>query len=456
MIITNAIKTDVRYNPHSPEPLRMGRALASHLNYCAIAPDGSPLETIAGKDHYDRVEVALRARCTPFFNHLRKLFIHDPKDMDTFLDYMAFKQQYPGSKIRWALVIAGDQGVGKDVAIDACWHTYGSNFINNVSPGDIMGNYNDFLACMLLRISEVADLSESNKWAFNERLKVIIAGHPDRMQINPKYGIKYWLTLYNGTVLTTNHLESGIYIPTGDRRYYVIKCASWRELGLNTEQKAAYFGDLFKWFTTPGPDGMTGYQCIAQYLYWARDVSAFNANICPAATQAKAEIEATSNENPSFFEDAMSTYTSILANDSNCYGTILNPALTTYDDEGRPLLINARILKQLISIDAQTTHNYQLLNLAPSKFSYLLKNAGYERLNNGAAIKWSVKFSDNNGPKVLKETFYYCPEPVFSGISPYKEMKAAEIRAALSRALASDLGAYMAKMTNAIQKLSPQ
>lgn len=397
-IITNT-PIKFNYDPYNPTQIKKGRALVAENGWCAIDENGSLRpDVLMGKKWWDARAEELEAACTPFFSHLQNLMHADPRDVDTFLDYMAFKQQYPGTKVRWALVVAGEQGVGKDMAIDACWQEYGSQHIANVSPADIMGGFNDFLKCQLLRVSEVADLGDSNKWMFNEKFKVVVAGHPDRMLINQKYGLKYWMKMYHGTVLTTNHLDVGLYIPQGDRRYYVIKCADWAEMGFGTnagpdaELVAKYFDALFSWLREVQPKyGANGYQLLGNYLFWCRDVSGFDFNVCPAPTAAKLETIEWNNENPDWFDDALMEYTNSLA----ALPDDLKMGLAAATDEGLPVLINVRKLRALVDDE----------KVAPRRLSVLLKGLGYQRARNpySAEGKWHLTVDG----KQRKESFWF-------------------------------------------------
>lgn len=438
-MITNDIITGFEYKPNNSEPIRQGRALLIANDFPALDNFGGiHNETKVGKQFYDAAAMYVYEKITPFINHLKRIFVNDQRDLDTFLDYMAFKMQFPGVKPRWALVITGEQGIGKDIAIDACWHTYGLQYINNISPADVMGSFNDFMKCLILRISEVADLDKTNKWNFNEKVKVIISGHPDRMQINPKYGFKYWLNLCNGTILTTNHLEDGLYIPEGDRRYYVIKCNTWRALNMTIPERAAYFGELFSWFTTPDENGITGYEYIGNYLFWCRDISNFNANICPTPTLAKTEIMQISCEIPEWMDSALTLYSNILSNAQAIEGNAFDNLLWLYDHQQRPIVVNVRKLKEIIlSTDDKN-------NTAPAKLAYSLKKAGYQRLDNLATFdkKWYAKTPSNTstGSRISKEVFYYLVEPSFTEndkhLACYTEN---DLRVVLSR----DLGSYL-------------
>lgn len=212
------------------------------------------------------------ARCAePFVQHVRRIF-NKPGDADQFLNYMAHRVQKPWEKPRFALLIAGGQGVGKDTAVEFCCPAIGVWNVANIDPSAFESSFNEFAASTLVRISEAANLHEMSKWAFNERTKVLIAGSPDVCEINPKYGQKYSVRMYCGVIITSNHLASGIYIPPDDRRYDVIEAATMAEMELSEESaRRAYFSDLWEWFLAGGASH------VAAYLH-ERDLSGFSAS----------------------------------------------------------------------------------------------------------------------------------------------------------------------------------
>lgn len=373
---------------------------------------------ISLEEHQKRAERAYKL-VQPFINHLKNIMNQDERDVDIFLDYMAYKLQYFSVKPRWAIVLAGGQGVGKDISIEACWQEYGLNAINNISPADCLSNYNDYLDCMLLRISEVADLQDLNKWQFNEKMKVVIAGHPDRVRVNKKYGMQYWMRLRNGTILTTNHLENGLFMPKDDRRYYVIKCANSADLGFdNFQYKTDYFEKLFNWFTTKdgvgtkNPAGYTGYRRIGIYLMWYRNVENFNVNICPRPSAAKLEVIKQSNSIPDWLDDIMDKYCDILNNDmkdsyKDEWNRELWDAITTTID-GKPMLVCVSVIKMLSSNPIENRN-----------IDFNLKKAEYERLNSPSASdsKWRMTI---NGKQ--RKLTIYCLEKRQEQVAKIQEL----------------------------------
>ncbi len=216
---------------------------------------------------------------SPFIEHVKRVF---PKsgDADQFLDYMAHRVQRPGEKPRFALLIAGDQGVGKDTAVEFCCPAIGHWNVGNIEPNDLDTAFNEYAASVLVRVSEAANLHDMNKWAFNERMKVLIAGTPDHVSINPKYGQKYSVRLHCGVIITTNHMISGIYIPADDRRYDVIEAATKAEMELDNDEKSKeYFGELWDWFNEDGKNH------VAAFLY-ERNISKFSASNGQRKTEA--------------------------------------------------------------------------------------------------------------------------------------------------------------------------
>lgn len=184
----------------------------------------------------------------PWVSHIYRL-MNKPEDAVQFLNYMAHRVQHPGRKPRFALLIAGEVGNGKDTAIDMVVPGIGEWNVANIAPAVVDGNFNEYAASTLVRINEAANLHELNKWTFNERSKVLIAGNPDTCEINPKYGAKYIVRMYCGVIITTNHLLASIFIPPDDRRYDVIACATLEEMGIQDERiRCDYFQKLWAWF----------------------------------------------------------------------------------------------------------------------------------------------------------------------------------------------------------------
>lgn len=209
----------------------------------------------------------------PFVDHVHKVF--DKKgagtsDADQFLNYMAHRVQRPADKPRFALLICGEEGCGKDTAIDFCVPAIGPWNMANITPQMMVDSFNEFLTKTIIRISETASQKDISKWAFYNSVKVVISGAPDYVVINPKYGQKFGTNMHCGVILTSNHLLEGVFIPHGCRRYDVIQAASFADMKLESKaDRKVYFDNLWAWFHAGGAEH------VAAYLH-NRDISKFS------------------------------------------------------------------------------------------------------------------------------------------------------------------------------------
>lgn len=243
----------------------------------------------------------------PFVEHVKKVFPKDG-DADQFLNYMAHRVQHPGEKPRFALLLAGDQGVGKDTAVEFCVPAIGSWNVANIEPSALETSFNEYASSTLVRISEAANLHDMTKWAFNEKTKVLIAGSPDEMTINPKYGQKYSVKMFCGVIITTNHLSNGIFIPEGDRRYDVIAAAGLAEMGLvEPEARLEYFSGLWDWFLEGGSAH------VAAYLH-GRELGKWSAANGQRKTEAHRTVVTIGKHTDYWLQDALDEIEAIIGN----------------------------------------------------------------------------------------------------------------------------------------------
>lgn len=333
---------------------------------------------MTGSAEWQQQAQQARQEAEPFIRHcIAMMNGGDPRNADVFLDYMAYKMQHPADKIRWALVMGGPQGCGKDLAIDACWKAAGLYHIRNISPADLSAPYNEYVNSQIVRISEVADLQSASRWMFNERTKVLIAGQPDTMVVNIKYGGKYACRMRNGVVMTTNHMGSSLHLERGERRYYAIECAMPVPGDATGSAAAEYFDRLYAWLNNGG------YAAVGRYLMYYRDTSAFAAGRCPAATAAKEAICDASASVPEWATDALfamaEAQRQMLAR-SYEYSTSaeMQQLCSCIEDEespafGRPLYVIPRLFKQYAAAAGAPSKYLD----SPIRIAGVLRNAGY-------------------------------------------------------------------------------
>ena len=124
-----------------------------------------------------------------------------------------------------ALVLVGDQGVGKDRIIDfMSWHVIGRQLVSRmVGVGDAVGSFNGHLrGKVLCTINEMASTREEFRSNF-DKLKPYITNKDIR--INQKGLDSYEVDNIASWILISNH-DDIMYLEKGDRRYTCLKASS--------------------------------------------------------------------------------------------------------------------------------------------------------------------------------------------------------------------------------------
>jgi len=197
-----------------------------------------------------------------------------PNDADHIINWLAHRVQHPGVKINRALVLGGQQGIGKDTLLEPVKHAIGPWNFQEVSPVQLLGRFNGFVKSVILRVSEARDLGDVDRYGFYEHLKVYTAAPPDVLRCDEKNVREYSVLNVCGVVITSNHKTDGIYLPADDRRHYV----AWSELTMDDFGRE-YWPGLWRWFEADG------YKNVAAYLA-ELDISGFDPKAPPPKTQA--------------------------------------------------------------------------------------------------------------------------------------------------------------------------
>ncbi len=239
------------------------------------------------------------SKATPWVELVKKIMPRQG-DAEQFIKYLAHRAQKPWEKPRFALLIGGEQGIGKDSVIEAATPAWGYCNEVNIDPNQLLSGFNEYAENVLIRVNENGDLKEGNRWQLYERAKVLIAGSPDQMELNPKYGKKYTIKMCCGVIFTTNHLDAGaIFIEKDDRRYDVIQCAKKSEIGFDDkEAKDAYFKKFWRWLKHEG-----GFAHVQAYLR-SVDLSDFEPEV-HRVTQAHTELAAAGSVADDWFLDIL-------------------------------------------------------------------------------------------------------------------------------------------------------
>jgi hypothetical protein len=197
-----------------------------------------------------------------------------PEDALHIITFAAQRVQCPDVKINHGLILGGAPGIGKDTILEPLKYGVGPWNFKEVSPQDVMGNYNDFMKCVVLRISEAHDLGEVNRYAFYDHMKTVLATPPDVMRINAKYVPQHYVLNVAGVIYTTNHRFDGLYLPADDRRSYV----AWSEIK-QADFTSGFWPNIWHWYRSGGLENVVAY--LSEF-----DISRFDPKAPPKKTAA--------------------------------------------------------------------------------------------------------------------------------------------------------------------------
>ena len=145
-----------------------------------------------------------------WLDHVRKVY---PNDHRHIVPYLAHRVQHPEEKINHGLVLGGAPGIGKDTILEPVKRAIGPWNFKEASPQQILGRFNGYLKAVILRVSEVRDLGEFNRYQFYEHMKAYLASPPDVLRLDEKHTPEYDAMNCVAIIFTTNHLTDGIYLP---------------------------------------------------------------------------------------------------------------------------------------------------------------------------------------------------------------------------------------------------
>ncbi|MCI0598595.1 MAG: DUF5906 domain-containing protein [Beijerinckiaceae bacterium] len=215
------------------------------------------------------------AEASQWLDHVRKVF---PDDADHIVKWLAHRVQHPEQKINHALILGGNQGVGKDTLLEPVKRAIGPwNFLE-VSPQQTLEPYNGFLKSVVLRVNEARDLGDIDRFKFYDHMKAYTAAPPDMLRVNEKYLKAHYVFNCTGVIITSNHKTDGIFLPADDRRHFV----AWSDL-VKEDFEAEYWNNLWSWYEHGGFTSVAAFLCNL-------DISGFDPKAPPPKTQAFWEI----------------------------------------------------------------------------------------------------------------------------------------------------------------------
>jgi hypothetical protein len=211
------------------------------------------------------------AEARPWLDHADRVF---PGDAEHIVKWLAHRVQHPEQKINYALILGGNQGVGKDTLLEPVKRAIGAwNFLE-VSPQQTLEPYNGFLKSVVLRVNEARDLGDVDRFKFYDHMKAYTAAPPDVLRVNEKYLKAHYVFNCTGVIITSNHKADGISLPADDRRHFV----AWSDL-TKEDFDEGYWNTLWSWYEHGG------FASVAAYLA-KLDISGFDPKAPPPKTPA--------------------------------------------------------------------------------------------------------------------------------------------------------------------------
>jgi hypothetical protein len=142
------------------------------------------------------------SKAEPWLELAHKVY---PDDAERLITYLAHRVQRPGEKINFGVVMGGVPGIGKDTIIEPAKRAVGAWNCKEVSPQQIMGRFNGYLKSVIMRVSEVRDLGEFNRYQFYEHMKPYLAAPPDVLRVDEKNTPEHDVMNCTFGIFTTNH-----------------------------------------------------------------------------------------------------------------------------------------------------------------------------------------------------------------------------------------------------------
>lgn len=209
-----------------------------------------------------------------WLKHAENLFPRK-EEREHLFDYLAFLVQRRGEKVRYAPIIIGGQGTGKDLFLKPLVQYFAHNCAE-VQPEQLQAKFNSFVERELIIVQEM--VRHDKKEAY-DNIKVMIAGSgKDTLTVERKFKNPYTVPNNVNMVFLTNHLDS-VNLEDDDRRFFVLQSDMER-------RDEAYYTKLAKEFY----EDQSGWRKV---IYWLmqRDISEFNKDGTPPDTVGKQEMK---------------------------------------------------------------------------------------------------------------------------------------------------------------------
>ncbi len=227
--------TDYAYCPSQPNEMLFVYEKRKYVNtYSPTYPELDPAHE--------------QEAATLFQRHLEHL-IKEPEYRRTLIDFLAYQVQFPGQKIRWAVLIQGTEGAGKTYLAEVMKAVLGRRHVKTVDGTTITSGWNEWTFGYQMVVIEEVRVVGTNRHDIMNRLKPWITN--EDIPINEKFRSSRDAQNTANYILFSNHHDC-LAITQNDRRYFILKSPLQQKSQVLALGKD-YFKTLFDFLKThPG------------------------------------------------------------------------------------------------------------------------------------------------------------------------------------------------------------
>lgn len=177
-----------------------------------------------------------------FQAHLSNL-IAEPLYQRLILDWLAHLVQFPGRKVRWAILIQGAEGCGKTFIHDAMTAVIGLSNTKVVDPGAVFQGWNEWAFGHQLVTLEEIRVTGKNRHEVMNKIKPLVTNKI--ISINERFRNQRQVENMSNYLLFTNHHDA-LALSSHDRRFMVVKSPLQNEKQVAALGGKSYFEKLFQ------------------------------------------------------------------------------------------------------------------------------------------------------------------------------------------------------------------